>query len=756
MSDYPAPTAPPLPADDAGMCSAAPVPPPPADAVLVQLAAMGYPRDVCENALRCCGGADAQTAVAWLLENEDGTGSSIRGGRAVAQQQAWHAPPAACHADPYAASPNPYAPAADASAHAAAPFDEELAFETALNDILLQMLDDALVDKAAGKTENPLKETEVEAPGAPEAGKKSVKAGFASKVTFQEVPGREDLWTTDERLHELYALRRGHASVKRYGMTDVVDTLMETVADSLHSNALINKMESEVKKRGYKVLGSLGGKLSKASNSVTKATSKAGGLFSSSSSSAPPAAPEDAADASSLKVAGGDGQSVIEVMECVIDWRSTTYPEIKEKDFGPTMRQWHFTNVPRGHLSGVSMGATPDAVREARVRWDQANQRDPVLFRFKTLPLRLRQAEHQVASVLGVDPNDLKFCLNADQAISSVLKSLPWAPGDAIVHTTDLTASALACLRRLSTTHGVVLYDATAPLPATTEQQHEHYRKFIADLAARGLIAAVKLAVFPEVGYRSGVKVSVRKLSAMFHKHKVSVLVDGSMAVGNVEVGLSGKGADWYVASLCHWMFADAGLGVIVAHPLKQPVTETLTVSYFDRGLANAQKHNLSFEKEFSYQGLQDFAGWCAVHQSMTFVTKICGGWPVVWRHNQALAKRVAGEVSAAWGTQPVQADGQYGSMPVVPLPNAAGPWCTEAHAAHLTALLALEGTYVVHIVVLPLHGVNTLCARFPCQIYNDAGEYTEAAARIAALQPYNNMLPLSEPVDLAMYRTLP
>eukprot|EP00754_Rhynchopus_humris_P014294 Rhum_TRINITY_DN14380_c8_g1::Rhum_TRINITY_DN14380_c8_g1_i1::g.84468::m.84468 len=113
MSDFPSPTAPPLPADaGAGVCSAAPVPPPPADAVIEQLAAMGYPRDVCENALRCCGGADAQTAVAWLLEHEDGTGSSVRGGARGAPPP----PGGACHADPYAASPNPYAAAADASA----------------------------------------------------------------------------------------------------------------------------------------------------------------------------------------------------------------------------------------------------------------------------------------------------------------------------------------------------------------------------------------------------------------------------------------------------------------------------------------------------------------------------------------------------------------------------------------------------------------------------------------------------------------
>ena len=625
----------------------------------------------------------------------------------------YHAPGYAVHQDPLAGVPSMELDMND-------PDDQHL-LARAENDLLLLLLDDVLTDAAAkGKS---LK-----------ACSKGVEeVGIAKKIQFAEVPELESLESTDERMHELYKDRRGHAAVKRYAKTDIVDTFAEKLVDTIHSNAAITKLESTVKKKGYKVLGSIGGKLDKATSSIKKA------LPGSSST-------DDKCTLSEKKYA------TIEIPECHIDWG----PKFKSEQFGDALRRAHFSSLQRGYCSPATIGVTPDKVREAHRQWDVANQTDPVLWRFKTLPLRVRQAEHAIADILGVDPNDLKLCLNADQAISTIIKSLEWVCGDIILFASDVTLSTKNLLYRIAAEKGVELHEWTVPLPNSGESAVDFLKHSLEMLIGQEnhrneKLPRVKLFVFPEVGYTNGIRLHSKRVSSIFHKAGISVLCDGSLAVGQYHTE---RHSDWYVATLSHWMFTEPGTAVIICHPLKQITTETLTVSYFDRGSAYQKGYNPSFEKEFSYQGLQDFAPWCSIHQAVKFAVKVCGGLEVIRSYCRKLAKEVAAAVGAVWGTQPVQQNGEFGWMPVLPLPGGVGH--NEATAAHMTAAFGMYAggcPFFVHIVSLNLNGVDHLCARFSCQVYNELSEYVEAAEYIASLQPYRD-LPYIE-CDLSWYKTL-
>ena len=574
------------------------------------------------------------------------------------------------------------------------------------NEILLQMLDDALCDEQhrKGKKEN----------------------GLEEKIQFSNVDGTyHSLETTNDWMKNRYKQRRGHMAAKRYAMTDVVDTFSEYLYDAVHSNTVTNAIESNIKQTGYRIVGSLGKKLSRATQKLESAVS-------------------GSKVASNIVTGTQQRFGTIEVPEINMFWKE----EWESATFGRDMRNkyYNFLEV-KSAIDSAGIPVTPACIRAAQIRWDRCNQADPVLWRFKTLPIRVRQAEQAAAELLGVDPNDLKFTLSAEFSVSAILKSLPWQPGDGILSLTlDLSSGIQKCVSSLSKTFGYEIHTLNIPAPSTGEGVQGALKRFCKSLPKGH---GIKIAVLSEVGYNTGIKVSIKKMTKYLHNVGISALVDGTHAVGHRDINIAGKGADWYVATLSHWLYTPHGTGIIIAHPLKQPVTNTLTVSYFDRGPMNKTSFTCSFEKEFSYTGLQDFSTWCASIQSFQFIYKICNGLGPIRQYTFKLANQVVTEIKKIWGTSPVQLDA-VGALPVFPIPNGGNQSCTLP--AVLSLHCALNG-FLVRFAMIPLDNVPVVCARFTCQIHNDISEYVEAAQFIASLDYRNISLP--HDIDLSAYETI-
>eukprot|EP01062_Namystynia_karyoxenos_P012254 TRINITY_DN14406_c0_g1_i1.p1 TRINITY_DN14406_c0_g1~~TRINITY_DN14406_c0_g1_i1.p1 ORF type:complete len:702 (+),score=198.63 TRINITY_DN14406_c0_g1_i1:468-2573(+) len=602
----------------------------------------------------------------------------------------------------------------------------------ALNNELLLLLDDALADASA-----PQKGGEYRLVKAP--------VGLDGVIGTPCSNGREEALLS--RL-PLYAKRRGHMHRLRFCMTDVIDTFLEKVSDAVHSNPVANKLEGFVKAKGQRMLLKAGGAADQAKDTVSAV---AGGL--------------GFRKGSGFKPVGAQGPptskpGTFDIHEVRIDW--TRYPA---QPFGAMTLRTHFDHLGnectgrRKYLDGAG-GCVPRVVMDAHYHWDKTCQADPVMFRFKVLPQRLRSAELFLATELGVDPNDLKLTVSIDHSMGCVLRSLPWATGDAILMITDEWYGGRRAVRATARRFGLDVFVITPELPTTDERIRKQVENWLATHPGRG---RVKLAILPEVTYQSGIKLRTTKLTDMLHQRRISVFVDGTMAVGHRDLRIGMKHADWYGASLSSWMYCEAGTAILVTSPLKQPCTNTLTVSYFDRGPADQPGFCNSNEKEFSYTGLQDFAPWLSVYQALRFTVHCCtaeqgpggtssgtvrddesGSFAKVRAYTFQLAKRVVELLHRKWGTTPIQQDGDFGAMPVVPLPG--GQRGDVRTAAMLTTHFAeTPGACVMRIVCLEdVDSVDrvtgrfrgpTLCARFTCQIYNELADYDAAADQVLLAQ---------------------
>eukprot|EP00756_Hemistasia_phaeocysticola_P005717 Hpha_TRINITY_DN13468_c0_g1::TRINITY_DN13468_c0_g1_i1::g.130919::m.130919 len=585
------------------------------------------------------------------------------------------------------------------------------------NDTLLRAVDDTLADRSAphGATCN---------------------TGTCEGIGHGEVKfDAEDLRSGPE-FAELLAKRRGHLHRKRFHATDVADSLAERLANAAHTSAAATAVENKAKAVGNRAVAKVGGLI----DGATAAFGSFGGKKKEPKEEAPEATPQPAA--------------TMEIKEVNLDWGGK-YPPV---GYGEQMHAKHFSHLPKGYLDGAGFGCIPAAVLEAHDEWDKTNQTNPVMWRFKHLNFRIADAEMGLASELGIDPNDLKLTSSAEMSLCSVVESIPWLPGDGILLVTDEAVYVRKAVDRAQQRYSVHIHVIAPPAPFSAEEIKTEVAQWCSTLTEQDAIK-YKLAIIPEVAFKTGIKIKTTVLTEELHKKGIAVYVDGTMAVGNRE-SPEVRGCDWYGASLSNWMYCEPGAAFLICHPLKQPCTNTLTVSYFDRGPANAEGFNSSFEKEFSYAGLQDFATWCSIYHALEFVSKCCtpeksirvldtigkafnSPWSNARKYTHGLAEQVVEKVTAAWGTSPLQTDKDYAGMPVIPLPGGQG--FGDDVAASITVHCATRpedrgGPLSVRIVSVLMKAdggspVPTLCARFTCQVFNAIEEYVAAAEYIKELQ---------------------
>jgi len=151
-----------------------------------------------------------------------------------------------------------------------------------------------------------------------------------------------------------------------------------------------------------------------------------------------------------------------------VEWDWNAEPKAK---FGHRMKELHF-NMPMGrclHNSG-SYGVTPTCVLKARHEWEMKCQENTVLFRFITCPIRLPHVVSRLAYRVGADPNNLALMTNANQATSTVFKSISWSQGDKILlFSCDYHATHLA-VEWLEKHRGVEAVVVDMPLPCTAAE----------------------------------------------------------------------------------------------------------------------------------------------------------------------------------------------------------------------------------------------------------------------------------------------
>jgi len=129
----------------------------------------------------------------------------------------------------------------------------------------------------------------------------------------------------------------------------------------------------------------------------------------------------------------------------------------------------------------------------------------------------------------------------------------------------------------------------------TTEEQ---ILKAFQDVVEREVAGSFCLATFSHISSMPAVIFPVKQLTLYLHSKGIPVLIDGAHVTGQIPLDISSLDPDFYLGNLHKWLYSPKTSAFLYVKKQLQPLVFPSFISvYFEP----------DFQKEFSWQGTQDF-----------------------------------------------------------------------------------------------------------------------------------------------------
>jgi isopenicillin-N epimerase len=308
----------------------------------------------------------------------------------------------------------------------------------------------------------------------------------------------------------------------------------------------------------------------------------------------------------------------------------------------------------------------------------------------------MRLAAAKVAEFFGAEERDLAFVDNATTGVNTVLRSIPFAPGDEILVTDHTYGAVVITANHIARQHGATVRTATFPAPGAGPDAY-------VDAIAAALTPRTRIAILDHVTSDTALLLPLANMAARCRAAGVPVLVDGAHAPGAIPLDLPALGVDWYTGNLHKWAWSPRSCAILWAPPERQKDLHPLVISWC---------YGEGFAREFDWLGTRDPSNALAAPEGIAMMREL--GVAEVRAYNHQIAWTGAQRLASRWGTEFRTPESMIGTMATLPLPERAGS--TREDAARLRDALLFED----HIEI-QLHAAGgRLHVRISGQIYND------------------------------------
>lgn len=356
-----------------------------------------------------------------------------------------------------------------------------------------------------------------------------------------------------------------------------------------------------------------------------------------------------------------------------------------------------------------SYGATPRIVLAAQDDWRARMEAQPTRFFARELPSAIREAAAVLARFLGAAAEDVVFVPNATTGCNAVLRSLPLAAGDEILHVSHVYNAVRNTILHTAERAGASVTVAELPFPRPEPAE-------VLKSIERAITGRTRIVVMDHITSGSALVLPLEDIVKLCHAAGVPVLVDGAHGPGQVALDLPALGADWYVGNCHKWLSAPKGSGFLYARADRRADLHPVTISHGYRE---------GFTREFDYTGTADPTAYLAVPAALAFFERL-GGTSLMER-NRRLAAEAARMLAIGLGTEVGTAPEMAGSMGLVRLPIDLPS--NKSEALKVRRALQDAGTDA------PVHPqVGGLWLRLSAYAYNELSDYQRLAQMLPAV----------------------
>jgi isopenicillin-N epimerase len=388
----------------------------------------------------------------------------------------------------------------------------------------------------------------------------------------------------------------------------------------------------------------------------------------------------------------------------------------------PALRE-HWTLDPTiCYLNHGSFGATPKAVLAVQAELRARMEREPVLFLHREIEGLLDEAKAALAAFVGARAEDLVPVNNATTGVSTVLRSLEFAPSDEILVTDHGYNACNNAADFVAERTGARVVRAAVPFPLRSPDQ-----------VVEPILAAVsprtRLVLVDHVTSPTGLIFPIERLIAPLRERGLLVMIDGAHAPGMLPLDVDALGADFYTGNCHKWLCSPKGAAFLHVRAEHQARIRPLAISHG----ANSRRQDRSrYRLELDYDGTDDPTAFLSVPAALRFLGALFpGGWSELRRRNRELALAGRALLCDALGIAAPAPEEMIGSLASVPLPDARSKPIEPLGLDPLQ--LELFQRHHVEVPVMAWPAPPRRLLRISPQAYNTLGEIRALAEALPA-----------------------
>lgn len=376
-------------------------------------------------------------------------------------------------------------------------------------------------------------------------------------------------------------------------------------------------------------------------------------------------------------------------------------------------------------LNHGSFGSCPRVVFEFQTELRLEMERRPVEFLARKLEGRLDQAREALAGFVGAAADDLVFVQNATSGINSVLRSIPFDPGDELLVTNQEYNACRNALNYAAESRGARVVVVELPFPLESSET-------IKEAIRRHVTRRTRLVLIDHVTSQTGLVLPLESIVAELTELGIDTLVDGAHAPGMLRLNLRALKAAYYTGNCHKWICAPKGAAFLHVREDRQHLVRPLTISH---GANSARKDRSRLQLEFGWMGTSDPTPALCVPKALEYIESLVpGGWDQWMAQNRALALQARSVICAHLGIPLPCPDSMIGALASIPLPDGT---ISDAPVSPLYSdplQDELREQFAIEVPVIPWPSPPQRLLRISAQSYNAIGQYEYLAQAVRSL----------------------
>eukprot|EP01017_Pseudomicrothorax_dubius_P038150 TRINITY_DN5679_c0_g2_i2.p1 TRINITY_DN5679_c0_g2~~TRINITY_DN5679_c0_g2_i2.p1 ORF type:complete len:370 (-),score=63.11 TRINITY_DN5679_c0_g2_i2:781-1890(-) len=350
---------------------------------------------------------------------------------------------------------------------------------------------------------------------------------------------------------------------------------------------------------------------------------------------------------------------------------------------------------------------------EKKRQWELEMEKSPDRWYRYTMRALVERSRAAIAEYLNAEMDNLVMVQNAADGLNSILRSMKFARGDKLLLAGTTKGSTRNLARYLSNRFGVEIVDVNI----TKDDLQSDER--ILDKFNQTLVehSPVKIAILKHVTSTPSRVLPIERLIPLFRGHKARLAIDGSHAVGVLNVSLSELQPDYYTADLHRWLLAPRNVGFLyMPEHLQQHLRPAIISANYKKG----------FVKEFCWIGTRNYAAEVTLEDTLDY--RSAKGEEEIRRYVREMALEGARMIARTLETELLVNDSSsLAGMADVRLPRIEAESIPQLHRK----LLAKK------VILSHLHEFDgNVYLRVSAHIYNDGKDFATVGRVLNSLLP--------------------